>query len=577
MVMVAVVVVGVGNGKPHHLPILTSRASFVRSFPLLPYFSRFFWGGASCCVDRQAGGDLLPEEWKDVWDSAPKSSPGIAGGAGGTGDYDDTAALIDLDSFVQIYRDVDDLFEDNDEDDDDDDDVQASPVENDASATTAAAATVDDDDDTEEQVGGMDAAELERIYQSICNQDKLISRDALSNWNEIRTLMSDGLLGADEFDDLWEKATRERPIGTGDFLDLNSFLRFNVALDSLFEFNDDDEVDDGELEIAGAPTNTVDAISPPLKGRAMVEEGDNPPSVLFAQLADGNRLVGMDELKLWIELQEMLEGGDLLPSELQEMYDEALSADSSGKLTEQGFLQLYDSIDALFDDENETDEDSSVPAERSQYNKNSVKEDLLSFLDIIKEDSDETMLPCGLEANEADQKQVLNIVKVLEEQPSNLIVQKKGDMELSDLVGTWILLYSSSSAMKFNNGLSGIAGSFPNGRCAGVKQKLNAKKFLNEVEYKERIEMKPSSASFDVTVTGSWDLRTSVSLFTGRPSIVLTVEPDRVNYGPTSTRADHWKSLGPLNMLDLSYLDGDLRVMRGCTSADTLFIFKKES
>ena len=148
---------------------------------------------------------------------------------------------------------------------------------------------------------------------------------------------------------------------------------------------------------------------------------------------------------------------------------------------------------------------------------------------------------------------------------------------MSDLAGTWELLFSSSSAMKFNNGLSGLGGSIPNGRFTGVKQKLTATKFIRDLEYIERIEVNPSSASFDVQVTGNWDLRTSVSLFTGQPSIILNLEPDRVNYGPTSTRADHWKSLGPMNMLDVTYLDNDLRVMRGCTSTDSIFIWKRIS
>jgi hypothetical protein len=66
-----------------------------------------------------------------------------------------------------------------------------------------------------------------------------------------------------------------------------------------------------------------------------------------------------------------------------------------------------------------------------------------------------------------------------------------------------------------------------------------------------------------------------MSLFTGSKTVILNVVPDKVKYGLTSTRADHWKSLGPTNRLDLSYLDDDLRVMRGCTSSDTIFVFKK--
>lgn len=201
-----------------------------------------------------------------------------------------------------------------------------------------------------------------------------------------------------------------------------------------------------------------------------------------------------------------------------------------------------------------------------------VKQDLLAFIEIIIEEDEE---PCGFGASESDQGQVLNIVQVLEQQPSNLILQKEGNIEPIDLAGNWDLVYTSSSAMKFNQGLSGIGGSFPNGKFGGVRQVLTATKFLSDMEYKERIDVTPSSASFDVTVNGIWDLRKSMSLFTGQPTVILNVEPDRVSYGPTSTRADHWKSLGPVNRLDLSYLDDDLRIMRGCTSSETLFVFKK--
>jgi len=299
----------------------------------------------------------------------------------------------------------------------------------------------------------------------------------------------------------------------------------------------------------------------------MVTEGDLPPGVLFSQLADNNYLVGMKELKLWTELQEMLEDGDLLPSELKDIFSK-FATGSSGKLTEKAFLKLYEEIDGLFEDEDNDNEEEEVTVVEMN-----VKKDLLSYLEIIQEDGDD---PCGFGATESDQDQVLNIVNALEQQSTNMVKQKD-NMVPSDLAGNWELLYTSSSAMVFNNGLSGIGGSFPNGRFAGVKQELKATKFITDMEYTERIEVTPSSASFDVSVTGSWELQTSLSLFTGQPTVCLVVEPDKVAYGPTSTRADHWKSLGPMNRLDLSYLDNDLRVMRGCTSSTTLFIFKRYS
>ena len=66
-----------------------------------------------------------------------------------------------------------------------------------------------------------------------------------------------------------------------------------------------------------------------------------------------------------------------------------------------------------------------------------------------------------------------------------------------------------------------------------------------------------------------------VSLFTGEQAIALKVEPNLVLYGITTQKADHWKSLGPMNLLDISYLDDDLRIMRGTTSSESIFIFKR--
>jgi hypothetical protein len=461
-------------------------------------------------------GDLLLEEFNDIWDAAPKF-PDVGGGE----------TRIDVDSFVQIYRDVDDLFEDEGE-----------------SGEVAAEKNVAEESEASD---GMDV------------EDETVEA-------ELEKLLAEGLLGEEEFDDLWNK-TPKSP-GSSDQLDVDGFLSFNVALDGLFEFDDDeDDVEDRAAETA-EPSKEAAQVN-----RKMVEGGDLPPGVLFAAIADEDYLVGMDELKLWVELQDMLDEGELLPSELQDFYDSIDKAES-GKLSEEGFFFLYEMIDALFEDEdNETDEAkgiSDIPTE------NVVKEDLLAFVKLIV-DQDEETLACGLDSTEKDRKQVLNIVTALEGQPHNIIRQKKGNIENADLAGTWELIYSSSSAMKFNKGLSGIGGSFPNGRFAGLKQKLTTSKFVKDVEYLERIEVNPSPASFDVSVTGSWDLKTSMSLFTGQPSIVLDIEPDRVNYGPTSTRADHWKSLGPTNMLDLTYLDEDFRVMRGCTSTETVFLYKKLS
>jgi PAP_fibrillin len=445
----------------------------------------------------------------------------------------------------------------------------------------------DDDDDNEEQLQILDnidgdepdpslETELEAIYESLCDNAGLISKEQLRNWDEVVKLLEDGLLGVDEFNEIWS-ATNKSSASSGavEKLDVDGFLSFNVALDDLFAFDDEDMEDedmdellpifdedevDGEVEAI----NDADA----RQSVRMIAGDGLSPDTLFVALANENGLIGLDEIKRWSELKEMITDGDLLESELLDLFKNARKSEMDlNKVELEGFLAIYNEIDNLFEDE-----DNGVAAQENSPARVSHKAELL---DAIADLNIEDVLPCGLEATEVEQREILSIVEMVENDPSNLIRLKQGVIDPKELSGDWELLYSSSSAMKFNKGLSGLGGSAPNGRFGTLKQKLVVTKYLTDVEYTEHIEMKPSSASFDVKVTGTWDLRSSVSLFTGEPSIVMNVVPDRVTYGPTSTRADHWKSLGPMNMLDISYLDEDLRIMRGNTSVDTIFVFRR--
>jgi hypothetical protein len=475
-------------------------------------------------------GDLLEAEFNDIWEAAPK--------------FPTCAERIDVDSFVQIYRDIDDLFEDQDEE-------EGGAVQNNTQVVHVPEDDGDGDGDADQEL-----LEATMMFGQIANTNGLVSKQALLEWEEISKLLSDGLLGRDEFDDIWRKT----PKTNDELINVEGFQSFNTALDDLFDFEENDDI----------------AVESPLSEsattREMVDGSDLPPAVLFAALANEDYLVGMEELKRWSELQEMLEDESLLPLELESIYDNVPKAQGVDLLDEAGFVALYNEIDSLFEEvDDDEDEEKQPSAEPSLANEAKVQ--LLALMDQINSDGDR--LPCGLESTEREEKVVMDIVNQLEQAPSNVVTQKKGNIQLTDMAGSWELLYSSSSAMKFNKGLSGLGGSVPNGKFAGLVQNLQASKYMTDVEYIERIEVNPSSASFDVIVSGDWDLSQSVSLFTGKPSTIMTVEPARVMYGPTSTRADHWKSLGPMNMLDLTYLDDDLRVMRGNTSTDTIFVFRR--
>lgn len=534
-----------------------------------------------------------------------------------------TEDRIDIDSFVQIYRDIDDLFEIDDDDNETQGTASTSTKNGQNIATTSSSTTngstkmldvnggsvvdtnaiamstpvdsVSSTDADEELliIGSGDGdepdpsleAELETIYESLCDTAGYITKEQLRNWDEVDKLIQDGLLGDDEFQELW--ATTNKSNVSEDKLDVEGFLSFNIALDDLFAF-DDDEMEDEyvaqlEDEIANDEKNQndgdnndkyisseeTDATS---SSRRMIDGEGLSPDILFVALANADGLVGIDELQQWRELQEMITDGDVLESELLDIYKGVTKSEMDlTKLEVDGFVELYTAINNLFEEE---EGDGAVTSTNDEIQPVTHKIELLDAIADLRRDNE---LPCGLDATELEQREILSIVDMLENDSTNMIRSKQGIIDPQELGGEWELIYSSSSAMKFNQGLTGLGGSVPNGRFSTLKQKLVVTKYLTDVEYIEHIETNPLSASFDVKVTGTWDIRTSVSLFTGEPSIVMNVVPDRVTYGPTSTRADHWKSLGPMNMLDISYLDDSLRIMRGNTSIDTIFVFRRIS
>lgn len=457
---------------------------------------------------------------------------------------DSSNERIDLDSFVQIFREIDDLFEDDDLDEEE---------EKEKKEETSSSVGDDAEDKYMED-------ELEKIFQKICDKDGFLSKEAIQQWDELEKLFADGLLGEDEFVSIWEK-TPKRP-GSLDQLDLEGFLSFNVALDSLFDFDELEEIDDNDDEPQIDDNNS--------QAKGMITDYNLTPEALFTALADAKGQIGMKELENWGELQEWLNEGDLMPLELQNIFDGiAKVATKPDKLDEKGFLALYAEIDSLFEDDDEEEEgESSVNVAPG-----SRKKELLGVIDRFN--SDKERLPCGIEGTEKEKQLLMEIVSDLEVESNNFVQQKQGAIEMTDIAGEWDLLYSTSSAFQYNKGLTGLGGSFPNGRFDSLKQILSATKFMADCQYIEHIAVKPDTASFDVKVNGNWELRRSSQIFTGQPSIVLTVVPDEVSYGPTSTRADHWKSLGPANMLTLTYLDDDIRIMRGNTATDAIFVFRR--
>ncbi|KAL3797570.1 hypothetical protein ACHAWO_012584 [Cyclotella atomus] len=397
-------------------------------------------------------GDLLESELNEIYMAAAKGDK------------------VNIDGFVTVYKNIDSLFEEVDEE------VDASTP---------------------------DYSELKASFAKLATGGS-VSKSQLRQWEEIGTLIEEGMLGTDEFDELWTKA-----VGAADVMDFKSFEAFNLALDDLFVLDDEEveaameivNVEEEEEEIA-IPEDTAP------KPKPIITDTDLPPAVLFSQLADENYLVSkQDILSRWGEMRELLSDEDLTNSELDELWNGVEKAPGTNdKLDEEGFLMLYDKIDELFEDEDEQASGAAMPTkneEAKQEPELDLKEELLELIqDLDQVAEEEGRQPCGLDCTELEQERVLEVVGELEREPYNRvsISGNSNAVPKEDLVGNWDLIYSSSSTMKYNEGLSGLAGGLT--KFGGVQQRLTATKYLSDVEYVEQVVGKLGGQSFEVRITG---------------------------------------------------------------------------
>ena len=398
----------------------------------------------TCTFNKQSEGDLLESELTEIYSAASN-----------------TENCINIDGFVTVYKDIDNLFED--------------------------------------EFPAAEDEELKASFAKIADGGS-VSKGQLRQWEEITTLIDEeGMLGVDEFEDLWKKSVNNENV-----MDYKAFVAFNEALDDLFVLEDDeveevldsvDNTEEEEVEVLEAPPAAT--ISKPI-----ITETDLPPAVLFSQLADENYLASkQDILSRWGEVREMLSDGDLTSDELDELWNRVEKAPGTDdKLDEEGFLMLYDKIDDLFEEEDGAEQSVAINAPV----KDDLKEELLELIqDLDKVSEEEGRQPCGLDCTELEQERVLEVVGELEREPCNRVSSVEGGSNVvpkEDLVGNWDLIYSSSSTMKYNEGLSGLAGGLT--KFGGVQQRLTATKYLSDVEYVEQVVGKLGGQSFEVRITG---------------------------------------------------------------------------
>jgi len=327
------------------------------------------------------------------------------------------------------------------------------------------------------------------------------------------------------------------------------------------------------------------------------------PVLIFQQLVGHDRdspaLVRVEELQRWDELQDLLADEDISQTELEDMVAEITKdkGTNNDKLDEASFVLLYKMIEDLFVYENneDTTDIEIAPVElagsgsedqRSLPNKQG---ELLSFLtDIIP--SGPNKLPCGIDCTDKEREIIAKMVSDLEGVSNNLVLKNNGKIAATDLIGDWDLLYTNSKAMIINKSLSGLVGSpSQQAEFSGVRQRLTGSKFLGFVEYIETFNA-GTEESFDVKITGEWELKEDRNPRTGQPATAIKMDPDKIEYGSVYGMTEQapvtqlggglsqgasWQSLGPIKLLDIIYLTADLQIARGNSNIQAIFVWKK--
>ena len=320
------------------------------------------------------------------------------------------------------------------------------------------------------------------------------------------------------------------------------------------------------------------------------------PKEVFAQISSRRSTIGFDDLLKWEELDELLEDGDILLSELKTLYNQTctINNDEEPQLhDEMSFVAFYNTIVDLFDydDDNSNDDVPFVTKE----------EEFITFLTNGMNNSNRVDdYPCGIDATDKERDTILKFVtEIVDDTGSNRIAT----IQAKDLLGSWNLLYTSSKAMIRNKSLSGLTVIDGGTKLNGIQQILTGSKFLGFVEFVESYASSASTqdynseevdgeqkelSSFNVKITGEWMLKEQTRTIN---KCSLQIDPDNIDYdvlnasgmeaspvvqvgGGVSQVAD-WQSLGPIKLLDIIYSSSDLYISRGQFDSTVLFVWRK--
>ncbi|CAN0290334.1 unnamed protein product, partial [Ectocarpus sp. 12 AP-2014] len=491
-------------------------------------------------------GLLRDSEVLAIWKTVPKADP--------AGDR------VDFVGFSQAFARVDALFEEEEEEG--------------GKEGVAEAGTSRGGEESRVAVG---PGETEASFvELVGSSEGVLDLDGLLRWSEVTELFEEGLLKQEEVEQMWEglpkvanrvQAAGEAGTEEGMLINLAGFLEFDRQLSDLFEDQEESGTDAADQDqpptakstAASTPPTTPAAAAPvvaataPASPEAMDLAGkeavadEGTPEGLFLRLSANTRgVLTLDNLLGWTEVAELLED-DLMSREEVGSLFEALpkakgrgSSTSSPAIDVKGFVEFARKLDEMFEDFEEDGEetsstDTSARSDGTDASDGVTASEPLPDMTaneavVLKEGNaaeakarllsmcQREMADCGMGCGEDKRTEMLEAMEaLLATEEGNLVLgDGLGTGLIDTLAGEWRLLYTSSNAMEYNQGLTGLANTIPNAKFQGLRQILHADGMVFDAEYEEELMTGDDSEPLIITVTSDWEVKQTSSLVTGK-------------------------------------------------------------
>lgn len=82
-------------------------------------------------------------------------------------------------------------------------------------------------------------------------------------------------------------------------------------------------------------------------------------------------------------------------------------------------------------------------------------------------------------------------------------------------------------------------------------------------------------ALLTVKIDGEWFTKFGNNVYTGQPMTSIEIVPSKVKWAMQTNNAADWSSLGPIKILDVSYLSSDMMISRVNVYPDGFFVWKR--